>query len=176
MTYYEQLVPDFRNELKKKDYTTDENEDASITLIEGRVYSKTLDDAGDDPSSHNQSSVIFIFKPDDGKKFLFMGDAGRDAIDHFFYEEDKYKIKGIYWLKVPHHGSKYNMDNWMIDHLRPKNAFISTEKVGHYLSQAVVNALKKCDCKVCSTHKHGSVWHHCGTTSRDDYSSIISFL
>lgn len=63
----------------------------------------------------------------------------------------------------------------MIDHLRPKNAFISTEKVGHYLSQAVVNALKKCDCKVCSTHKHGSVWHHCGTTSRDDYSSIISF-
>lgn len=84
VTYYEQLVPDFRNELKKKDYTTDENEDASITLIEGRVYSKTLDDAGDDPSSHNQSSVIFIFKPDDGKKFLFMGDAGRDAIDHFF--------------------------------------------------------------------------------------------
>lgn len=71
-----------------------------------------------------------------------MGDAGRDAIDHFLYEEDKYKIKGIYWLKVPHHGSKYNMDNWMIDHLRPKNAFISTEKVGHYLSQAVVNALK----------------------------------
>lgn len=176
VTYYEQLVPDFRNELKKKDYTTDENEDATITLIEGRVYSKTLDDAGDDPSSHNQSSVIFIFKPDDGKKFLFMGDAGRDAIDHFSYEEDKDKIKGIYWLKVPHHGSKYNMDNCMIDHLRPKNAFISTEKVGHYLSQAVVNALKKCNCKVCSTHKHGSVCHHCGTASRDDYSSIISFL
>lgn len=39
VTYYEQLVPDFRNELKK-DYTTDENEDASITLIEGEFTAK----------------------------------------------------------------------------------------------------------------------------------------
>lgn len=57
----------------KKDYTTDENEDATISLIEWRIYSKTLDDAGDGPSSHNQNSVIFIFKPDDGKKLIYRG-------------------------------------------------------------------------------------------------------
>ena len=43
--YYSDLVPDFRNDLKKKDYETDENEDSSVELTEGQVYSKTLKDA-----------------------------------------------------------------------------------------------------------------------------------
>ena len=60
--YYSDLVPDFRNDLKKKDYETDENEDSSVELTEGQVYSKTLKDAGDDPSTHNQSSVMAHLK------------------------------------------------------------------------------------------------------------------
>lgn len=69
--YYSDLVPDFRNDLKKKNYETDENEDSSVELAEGQVYSKTLKDAGDDPSTHNQSSVILKFVPDNGDVYLF---------------------------------------------------------------------------------------------------------
>lgn len=170
ISYYASLVPDFRNDLKRKKYDTDEEkEDATIEIKEGNVvYSKTIDDAGDDPSSHNQSSVIFLFKPDDGKLFLFMGDAGRDAIDHFADKSDADRLKNVYWLKVPHHGSKYNLDNDILNLLRPKVAYISTEKYGHYLSKAVVNALKKCGTGVYDTMK-GSMWHHHGTIERDDY-------
>ena len=78
--YYSELAPDFRNDLQKKDYETDEENEPNIELKEGKVYSKTLEDAGDDPSTHNQSSVIVKFIPDDDNVFLFMGDAGRDAI------------------------------------------------------------------------------------------------
>lgn len=174
VSYYESLVPDFRNELDCKDYTTSEEEDSTVTLKEGKVYSKTLDDAGDDPSSHNQSSVIFVFKPDDAKIFLFMGDAGRAAIDNLKYTQDKNTIKNVYWLKVPHHGSKYNLDNDMISHIKPSISYISTEKIGCYLSQAVVNALKQCGEGVYSTHKHGNIWYHIGTNARTDYSSATS--
>lgn len=140
--YYSELAPDFRNDLQKKDYETDEGNEPNIELKEGKVYSKTLEDAGDDPSTHNQSSVIVKFVPDDENVFLFMGDAGRKAFDNMS-EENIGSIKNSYWLKVPHHGSKYNLDNDMINHINPDVAYISTEKYGHYLSKAVVNALKK---------------------------------
>lgn len=168
--YYSDLVPDFRNDLQKKDYETDENEDSSVELTEGQVYSKTLEDAGDDPSTHNQSSVIVKFIPDDDNVFLFMGDAGRDAIDNMS-EENIDSIQNVYWLKVPHHGSKYNIDNDMINHIHPEVAYISTEKYGHYLSKAVVNALKKAGAWVYATNSNQSMCHRCNTVTHAGYTT-----
>lgn len=167
---YASLVPEFRNDLKRKIYDTDEEkEDSTIEVRAGNViYSKAIDEAGDDPSSHNQSSVIFFFKPDDGRLFLFMGDAGRDAVDNFAFKNDVERLKGVYWLKVPHHGSKYNLDNYLLNLIKPEVAYISTEKYGHYMSKAVVNALNKCGTGVYDTIG-GSMWHHHGTITRDDY-------
>lgn len=168
--YYSELAPDFRNDLQKKDYETDEENEPNIELKEGKVYSKTLEDAGDDPSTHNQSSVIVKFIPDDDNVFLFMGDAGRDAIDNMS-EENIDSIQNVYWLKVPHHGSKYNIDNDMINHIHPEVAYISTEKYGHYLSKAVVNALKKAGADVYSTNVNRSMCHHHNTISHAGYST-----
>lgn len=168
--YYSDLVPDFRNDLQRKDYDTDENEDSSVDLTEGRVYSKTLDDAGDDPSTHNQSSVIVKFVPDNKHVFLFMGDAGRTAIDKMSAKNIA-SIRNVHWLKVPHHGSKYNMDNYMINLIYPEVAYISTEKYGHYLSKAVVNALKKAGAAVYSTNVNGSMCHHNNTMIHAGYST-----
>lgn len=168
--YYSELVPDFRNDLKKKDYETDENEDSSVELTEGQVYSKTLKDAGDDPSTHNQSSVILKFVPDNGDVYLFLGDAGREAIESMS-QDDIDSIQNVYWLKVPHHGSKYNIDNDIINHIHPEVAYISTEKYGHYLSKAVVNALKKAGADVYSTSVNGSMCHHHNTITHAGYST-----
>ena len=164
--YYSDLVPDFRNVLKKKDYETDENEDSSVELTEGQVYSKTLKDAGDDPSTHNQSSVILKFVPDNSDVYLFLGDAGREAIESMS-QDDIDSIQNVYWLKVPHHGSKYNIDNDIINPIHPEVAYISTEKYGHYLSKAVVNALKKACSDVYSTSVNGSMCHHHNTITHE---------
>jgi beta-lactamase superfamily II metal-dependent hydrolase len=167
--YYRTLVPEFRNDLKKKTYDTDEHDDQIANIESGRVLSKTLEDAGDDPSSQNQSSVIVRFKPSDGKAFLFMGDAGRDAIRNM-PQDIANSLSSTTWLKVPHHGSKYNMDSDMINLIRPEVAYISTEKYGHYMSKAVVNALQKVGTDVYSTSTNGNMCYHKNTPSHHGYS------
>lgn len=168
--YYESLVPDFRNDLKRVSYDTDESKDEISEYKDGKVFNQTIEDAGDDPSSHNQSSVIFKFTPNNGKKYLFTGDAGRDAMTHIM-QKDVNKIQNIEWLKVPHHGSKYNMSNDIINHLRPNVAYISTEKYGHYMSKAVVNVLNKLGCEVYTTNINGSMCHHHNTKTHNGYST-----
>ena len=168
--YYKSLVPKFRNELTP--YDTTENDDANVSIDDkGNCVSITLDTTTDDASSHNQSSIVLLFKPDDGKKFLFMGDAGRAACDNML-SCDWEKAKDIHFLKVPHHESKHNMDSIMINHFNPVHSIVSTEKYGHYLSTAIKSALNKKNSSVYSTHYHGNLWYHDGTEYRKDYTTI----
>lgn len=174
--YYESLVPSFRNGMiPNYNYDVD-NDEADAEINETKIYSQTLEDAGDDESPHNQSSIMFVFKPSDGKIFLFTGDAGCAAFDHIYYHEDVEKIKNVYWLKVPHHGSKKNLNNKWLNHIHPQVAYISTEKYTHYLSKAVVNALNKSGCTVYSTHIQNNIWHHQRTPNREDYSTATPLI
>ena len=109
-----------------------ENEESNVELTEGQVYSKTLEDAGDDPSTHNQSSVIIKFTPSNGKTYLFTGDAGREAMTHIM-QRDVNKIKNINWLKVPHHGSIYNLDSDLLDEeIRKNTGYIKQNEIVIY--------------------------------------------
>jgi hypothetical protein len=173
VSFYEELAPDFRNDLQKMDYNTDEDEENNneeVVFIDKKYKWKKLDDAKDDPSAHNQSSVIVRFTPFDGNQFVFMGDAGKRAIDNM-PTEIKQSLSGTYLLKVPHHGSIHNMDSDMINLTMPKIAFISTEKYGHYLSKDVVKALKKIGARVYSTNINGSMCHHQNTPTHKGYST-----
>ena len=76
-----------------------------------------------------------------------------------------------YWLKVPHHGSIYNMDSDMINQIQPSIAFISTEKYGHYLSKDLINSLKRIGAKVYSTNINGSMCHHYNTPTHAGYTT-----
>ncbi|MCT4646355.1 MAG: MBL fold metallo-hydrolase [Carboxylicivirga sp.] len=71
--YYKSLALSFRNGLLPKANAENTDEDSTVELEEGKVYSKTLADASDDSSKHNQSSLIFSFIPEQNKKYLFMG-------------------------------------------------------------------------------------------------------
>jgi len=182
--FYKSLVHNFRHDLQKREiYETNEtDEEATVTINEGIIHSRTLDQAGDDPSNHNQSSFLILFMPEleseseseseSDKKYLFMGDAGENAFNNI-PENLLELIKNVFWLKIPHHGSKKNMTNAMINFLRPRKAYISTEKIGKYLSKSVVNALKKVGCDVYSTHKNGNMLHH-KINERDGYSTAES--
>ena len=135
-----------------KGYSYDAKDDDEAFRPTESCLSKALDDATDDSSVHNHSSLIFMFEPEKGKKYLFMGDAGGEALANI-PQCHKKAIKDIYWLKVPHHGSKHNLDSKTILYLHPKYAYISSEKQGHYLNQCTINALKQIGCKVYSTHR-----------------------
>ena len=172
--YYESLLPKFRNRLKfpwalesleENQYSEDKDVSDNNTL------SKTLDAANDDRSAHNQSSIVFLLETDEGDKFLFTGDAGRDAFNHV-PQELLASFKGVRWMKVPHHGSKHNLDSTIIRHVNPKEAYISTEKEGIYLSRCTVFALKKNNTKVYSTSQYRSSIRHGAIKAREGWGAI----
>lgn len=140
-----------------------------------KSLSPALDNADDDNSAHNRSSIIFTFEPERGKKYLFMGDANKEAFDHIPEEIKERYAKDVYWLKVPHHGSEHNLDSDMVEFIQPKIAYVSTAKIDKYLSRATVNALSSIGCKVYSTHKDRSNFLHNGFDGREGYSPAVPF-
>ena len=150
--YYESQILDMRNNLK----AICEASESYSSYSNGS--SQYLDDADDDDSAHNQSSIILLFQVN-GKKYLFMGDAGEDAYDNLL-SQHKALIKDVYWLKVPHHGSDHNLTTDMINYINPYVAYISTERENHYLSQSTIDALNDVGCRVYSTHVHGNMLHN----------------
>lgn len=167
--YYESLIPDFRNDElnffdKEDDTNYDENNDKGSTAS----LSKTLDEAKEDTSAHNQSSLIFVFQPSATMKYLFMGDAGVKAFSSMLNSGRTF-AQNVSWLKVPHHGSKHNLNSAVIKHINPNVAYISTEKVGKYLNMCVVNAFKKIGTNVYSTHINKADFLHNG--EREGYST-----
>lgn len=169
--YYKSQALLFRTDLHPYDYSIiNDDEDAYELPDSKEIYSKKLDDIGNDPSHHNKISIIFLFKPDKKHYFLFTGDADDDSFSNFKYKEDIDKIKNIYWMKIPHHGSAYNISNSMVNHIHPKIAYVSTEKYGHYLDKSVVGALRKIGTSIYSTNNTLNLWYQNNTPGRDDYS------
>jgi len=170
--YYESLIPDFSDDLAFK--TEEEDFDLETYNFseedKSEIYSQTLEEANDDPSKVNQSSIIFSFSAFNNT-YLFTGDAGKDAL-HRVINIDYWNIlKHIHWLKVPHHGSKHNLDNDIIEYFHPDISYISTEKYGKFVNRCTVNALKKVGNVYSTQDDNGSKWHHVKTDYREDYSS-----
>ena len=168
--YYESLIPDFRVNLDFKEEQEDDDYESRYYSDSERktLYSKALEDANDDPSKVNQSSIIFSFTAF-GDTYLFTGDAGKEAL-HRVVDNDYGQLKNLRWLKVPHHGSKHNLDNALIDYFNPDSSYISTEKYGKYANRCTVNALKSVG-NVYSTHHHGTMCHSRQMGTRDGYST-----
>lgn len=166
--YYESLLSEF----KFKSCQSAESETRKC-FDEEKTLSPALDNADDDASSYNRSSIIFTFEPESGKKYLFMGDANREAFDNIPKSLKERYAKDVFWLKVPHHGSKHNLDSEMIEFIKPKVAYVSTENIDNHLSMATVNALSKIGCRLYSTHENRSDFLHHG--KRSGYSHADPF-
>lgn len=168
--YYESLIPEFRVDLDfKTEQADDDYESSFFSDCRDRLYSKALEDANDDPSKVNQSSIIFSFKAK-GDVYIFTGDAGKEALHRVIDYDYANEYQSIRWLKVPHHGSKHNLDNAIIDHFHPESSYISTEKYGKYANRCTVNALRKVG-NVYSTHHHGTMCHQRDMGTRQGYST-----
>lgn len=173
--YYESLIPDFRVDLDFKEEQPDDVYEGWVTYCqtEDDFFSKALEDAYDDKSKVNQSSIVFVFAAKE-KLFLFTGDAGKEALHRIIDLDRNNVLKNIQWMKVPHHGSKHNLDNAIIGHLHPKVSYISTEKYKKFANVCTVNALKKVGSVYSTQTDRADFWHHEGTDSRADYSPADS--
>jgi len=114
-------------------------------------------------SAENNSSVILLLQIE-GKKFLFTGDAGVEAINEAIKKTTNLGIdlKALNFIQIPHHGSKHNIGPSLLDFIvgeklqepaHLKTAFVSSPKDGDpkHPSRKVVNAFMRRGVKVLAT-------------------------
>ena len=108
----------------------------------------------DDDSCTNESSLILLFKPSENRKFLLTGDASCSSLADALVNTDKDFTNCI--LKVPHHGSKHNLNTELIDFFSPSSVVISAKGSRKHPNSGIVYWLSKY-CNVHSTHKSGTL-------------------
>lgn len=101
-------------------------------------------------TNSNDNSLVILVNLN-GDKYLFTGDAKFDKI---IIEKEK----SIDYLKISHHGSKYQTDDSLFNKVEIKNAIISVgiNNYGHP-SQEVLDILLKHDVQVYRTDRDGSI-------------------
>lgn len=104
----------------------------------------------------NMSSLVLFFKPSDKFSIILAGDASCASLLEI---EEKYgkTINGSI-LKVPHHGSKRNMNTDLIDALRPRASIISAAGNEKHPNSNLVYYLSKYG-NVYSTHKSRNLYY-----------------
>lgn len=105
----------------------------------------------------NMSSLVLLFRPTDKFSIILAGDASCASLIEI---ERKYRQEGIDGsiLKVPHHGSKHNMNTDLIDALRPRASVISAAGNEKHPNSNLVYYLSKYG-DVYSTHKSGTLYY-----------------
>ena len=114
-----------------------EKEPESLTAV-AKDYSKTLMELleGDkyvkDSSIHNGSSIAFILSYKD-KSLLFLADAHCEKVvaglEHFGYTKENPLV--CEFVKVSHHGSKYNTNDKVIERVSSPTFVISSDGSDH---------------------------------------------
>lgn len=150
--YYQQaakgIVQEFAElkmdpDMKKYDELLEVSEDEAKSVI----------DEVKDESYTNMGSLILYFTPSSDRRILLAGDASQTSLG-LTYLSNKY-ISGCV-LKVPHHGSKHNLNSKLIDEIKPAAAIISAAGTRKHPNPAIVRYLSKY-CNVFSTHFSGDL-------------------
>jgi beta-lactamase superfamily II metal-dependent hydrolase len=137
------------------------------SLLSGVLGNSSVEENPKTQAFNNTSTILGVIF--NGNRFMFTGDAGAEALDGVSPE-----WKNLWWMQVPHHGSKGNLSQQNIERFCPRNAYISACGDSSHPSRAIVNGLLKVrkDAEVFSTHSlnPGHLWHKLGTVpSRSDY-------
>ena len=145
--------------IKTYEDTSKEAYDDAFKIDEDDIES--VIDSEEDPSPYNASSLIILYEPGDGKRLLFAGDANTTSLQMML---NKYKwLRNVDFLKVPHHGSRRNLNTSIIEALSPKKCYISAAGNKKHPSGRLVYWLAKYG-NVYSTHICNSYMHYQSAT------------
>ena len=130
--YYKTLFPEHLPlETLLKDPVEDAAEDA-LSLEPCAAFNRSLSPV----TRVNLNSAIISIQIED-RQFLFPADAGIQSFTHIPDYENK--LKNIFWLKMPHHGSSNNINTDLIDLFSPRQVAISGDK---YISDALITCMR----------------------------------
>lgn len=143
-----------------------------------------LEPAEDATSAENNSSMILLITPGNGKQYLFTGDAGVPALSRSldYAQANLVDLSQLAFIQGPHHGSKRNIGptilNRLFGSIKPegiaptKTAFISAAKEGapKHPNKRVTNAFLRRGVKPFVTAGSGKR-HHDNAPVRLNWSS-----
>ncbi len=147
--YYKKLFPDhFNTEIYLKEEVSilqEVNDQGNMDILDPCEMLENLPKTR--VTNPNLNSVIFKIDVE-RKTFLFTGDAGIESFYNIPNYEDE--LKNIFWLKLPHHGSRNNINCDLISIFSPQHAAVSGSK---YIDKSVIECLKIKKTHVLSTNE-----------------------
>ncbi len=187
LNYYEGLIPEFDGmpETKRADSMF---EAALNTVLSGmrKIFAKwgedLIYDDGETSAKNNSSVITQIIV--DGKRLVFTGDAGIEALGYAADQLDScIDSAEISFIQIPHHGSRRNVGPTVLNRLigspvgagetRSITAIASTAKQGEpkHPRKAVLNAFIHRGAKVLATRGTG-ICHLSNAPDRSGWSSL----
>jgi len=110
------------------------------------------EELGGEPTSPENEVSTILAAIWDGRVALLTADAGCEGLTAAIANPFQIDIRNLRWMQVPHHGSRRNLNQDLIDHFSPQTAFISGSGSVKHPSRKLVNALKNSGGAVYSTH------------------------
>ncbi|MBC7981347.1 MAG: MBL fold metallo-hydrolase [Armatimonadetes bacterium] len=104
---------------------------------------------GEPTSPENEVSTILAIVSPNNEIYLLTADAGVEA---FADTVKRYNLEALHWMQIPHHGSRRNLNQDLIDYFRPKTSMISARGSVKHPSKKLVNAVKGAGGKVYATY------------------------
>jgi beta-lactamase superfamily II metal-dependent hydrolase len=145
--------------------------------VRGSLGESAGDDGtlGAEPTEPENDSSVILATKFGSEVFVFTGDAGLLA----FYDATKSYpgLGSCCWMQIPHHGSRRNISEDLIEFFRPRVAFVSASGTKKHPRRKVVNAFKDVGAVVFSTHYpvSSNLWYRVGfVPPRYDYGSAVS--
>ena len=156
--YYEELLQEFTDFEKLK-----KMEEAMASYDKHLLYERVLvgkatlqnllakseGELGTHPTEPENNSSTILATVYEGKKLLLTADAGVEALTR---AKNAYQLDNLYWMQIPHHGSRRNINKELIAYFKPSYAFVSAVGNEKHPRRAVVNAFKEVGTSVHSTH------------------------
>lgn len=140
-----------------------------------------IDTLETDPTTSNENNTSVIMHGIiDNKGILFTGDAGVIALNEA-YKFNKNIKDTLYFIQVPHHGSKHNVNSDVLNKIvgniisvnepKTKTAYVSAGKNDEkHPRKCVTNAFYRRGCKI-YTNKNGNICQFHNTPLRDGWYS-----
>lgn len=179
VAYYSELVAQFADSsaIRASDTLLSNLHNQTLVedLLERMPQPRSVSLEANPKTAPENNSGVILAMPHESGIHLFTGDAGAQALTHV--EKQYPQIANCHWMQIPHHGSRRNITEPLIQHFCPEYAFVSATGNKKHPRRAVVNAFNNVGSRVYSTHypNGGHLWHHRGNVPlRTGYSSATA--
>lgn len=167
LTFYRTMVGEFKDLEKLMAFEGQITAHERAILLE-EVYERygiaegADGELGGEPTEPENDSCVILGAEYNRNVFLFTADAGVPALENV--ANGWTGLRNCKWMQVPHHGSRRNISEDLIDWFKPEVAFVSACGDRKHPRQKVVNAFKKRGTNIYSTHypDSGDLWYSLG--------------